>query len=73
MDRLDALAERCAPGFRVAADGSEWVLWRRGDGRVTGFSEVRRHYARGRLHLVTIPGATRSIEGPELDLRLATV
>jgi len=73
MNALDRLAERCAPGFRVATDGSEWVVWRRGDGIVTGFSEVRRHYLRGRLCLVTIPDVTRSVDGPDLDLRRATV
>lgn len=72
MNPLDERAETLAPGVCVASDGSEWCAWRRGDGRITGFVEVRRHYARGRLCLVTIPGATRSIEGPVLDLALAT-
>lgn len=66
---IDSYVESIARGHRIASDGSEWHVIRRGDGLITGYLEVRA--SRGRY--MTVPGATRFIAGPDLDVKLATI
>lgn len=69
MNPFEKVEEKPAPGVIVGPDGSEWMVWRKGDGTTTGYVEVMPHPS-GRY--VTVPGSTRTIQGPKFDLTKAT-